>query len=133
MAVIGSFGDIIFSVSTKEVKTFDNMKWDSSAKYVEHDRHLRDPLLEFTGTNADKISFTMYFSIFLGVDPLWEIGKLLAMERKGIANYLVIGSKRYGRHKWVINGTPKDLERFDNKGRMMSAKCTINLVAYAER
>ncbi len=133
MAAIGSFGDTIFSVTRKQVNTFDKMKWNSSVKLSEHDRHLRDPLIEFTGTDADKISFSMYFSIFLGVDPLWEIGKLLAMERKGVINYLVIGSKRYGRHKWIISSTSKDLERFDNKGRMMIAKVTVNLVAYAER
>lgn len=133
MAIIGSLGNTVFIVTSKEVKTFDNMKWDSSAKYAEHDRHLKDPLLEFTGNDADRITFTMFFSIFLGVDPLWEIGKLLETERKGIANFLVIGSKRYGRHKWVIKSISKDLENFDNKGRMMIAKVSISLVAYAER
>lgn len=133
MAIIGSLGDTLFIVTSTTVQTFNNMKWDSSAKYAEHDRHLKDPLLEFTGNDADRITFDMFFSIFLGVDPLWEIGKLLATKRDAKANFLVIGSKRYGRHKWVIKNLTIDLKNFDNKGRMMIAKVSISLVAYAER
>lgn len=133
MATIGTLGDIVFSVSRKQVNTFDGLKWDSSAKYATHDRHLKDTLLEFVGTDADKISFSMYFSIFLGVDPMAEIVKLLNAERTGKVMRLVIGTKAYGKNKWVITGTSKDLERFDNKGNLLIAKVNVSLLAYAGR
>lgn len=133
MATIGTLGDILFSVSRETVKTFDNMKWDSSAKYATHDRHLKDVLLEFTGTDADTISFSIYFSAFLGVNPMQEITKLLDAERKGKVMRLIIGSKTYGKNKWVIEKTSKDLERFDNKGNLLVAKVSISLKAYAGR
>ena len=50
MAIVGTWGDIVFSVSRRQIKTFDGLKWDSGAKYATHDRHLKDPLLEITGT-----------------------------------------------------------------------------------
>lgn len=131
MAEIGSLGDTIFSVSPNQVKTFNDMNWESSASYSTHNRHLKDPILEFTGTNADTISFSMYFSAFLGVDPLGEIVKLLNAERNGKVMSLIIGPKKYGRHKWVITGTSKKLERFDTKGRLLSARVDIKLTAYA--
>lgn len=133
MAVIGTLGDIVFSVSRDEVKTFDGLKWDSSAKYATHERHLKNTLLEFTGTEADSISFNMQFSVFLGVNPMQEITKLLRAQRTGKIMRLVIGSKAFGRNKWVIEKLSKDLERFDNKGNLLSAKVSVSLREYAGR
>ncbi|MCF8018294.1 MAG: phage tail protein [Vallitaleaceae bacterium] len=133
MAVIGTLGDIVFSVSRDEVNTFDGMKWDSSAKYATHERHLKNTLLEFTGTEADSISFNMHFSVFLGVNPMQEIVKLLIAQRTGKIMRLVIGSKAYGRNKWVIEKLSKDLEKFDNKGNLLVAKVSVSLKEYAGR
>ncbi len=133
MATIGTLGDIVFSVSTSQVKTFDGLKWESSAQYATHNRHLKDVLLEYTGTDADKISFSMFFSAFLGVNPMTEITKLLDAERSGKVMRLVIGSKVYGKNKWVIDKTSKELEKFDNKGNLLIAKVNISLIAYAVR
>ena len=133
MATIGTLGDVVFAVSKNQVNTFDGLKWSSSAQYASHNRHLKDVLLEFTGTDADKITFSMYFSVFLGVDPMSEIIKLLTAERCGKVMRLVIGSKAYGKNKWVITGTSKDLERFDNKGNLLIAKVNVSLMAYAGR
>lgn len=133
MATIGTLGDIVFSVSRSQVKTFDGLKWDSSAKYATHDRHLKDVLLEYTGTDADTISFTMFFSVFLGVNPMGEITKLLNAERSGKVMRLVIGSKAYGKNKWVITKTSKDLETFDKRGNLLAAKVNVSLKAYAGR
>ena len=133
MATIGTLGDIVFSVSRNQVNTFDGLKWESSAQYAQHNRHLRDVLLEFTGTDADKISFSMFFSVFLGVNPLTEITKLLNAERNGRVMRLVIGTKAYGKHRWVITQTSKTLERFDNKGNLLMASVNVSLLAYAAR
>lgn len=109
------------------------MKWDSSVQYATHNRHLKDPLLEYTGTDLDTISFIMVFSAFLGVNPIAEITKLLNAERSGQIMRLVIGSKAYGKYKWVITKTSKDLERFDNKGNLITAKVSVSLKAYSWR
>lgn len=133
MAIIGTLGDVVFSVSRETVRTFDGLKWESGAKYAEHDRHLKDVLLEFTGTDADTISFTMTLSVFLGVNPITEITKILNAERTGKVMRLVIGSKAYGKDKWVITKSSKDLERFDNKGNLIVAKVSVSLMAYVRR
>lgn len=133
MAVIGTLGDIVFSVSRGQVKTFDGFKWDSSAQYATHNRHLMQPLLEFTGTDLDTITFSVVFSVFLGVNPMGEITKLLNAERAGKVMRLVIGRKAYGTYKWVITKTSKDLERFDNRGNLLHAKVSISLKMYPQR
>ena len=133
MATIGTLGNIVFSVSRNKVNTFDDLKWESSAQYATHNRHLRDVLLEYTGTDADKISFSMYFSVFLDVNPMTEITKLLNAERSGQVMRLVIGNKAYGKHRWVITGTSKALEHFDGRGNLLVASVNVSLMAYAGR
>ena len=81
MAKIGTFGKLSFIVSSNTVKTFDELKWDTSAKYATHDRHLKDDLLEFLGPEPEQITFKMKFSVFLGVNPLKAVNDLRGMVR----------------------------------------------------
>lgn len=97
MATIGTLGGVVFSVSTNKVKTFDDLKRTVSARYTSHNRHLKDTLLEFTGNDPDKITFTMSLSVFLGVDPQTEISNLQAAQRAGKIMHLVIGRQNYGK------------------------------------
>lgn len=131
MAKIGSLGGIVFSVSTNQVKTFDGLKRSGSAKFASHNRHLKDTLLEFTGNDPDKITFTMALSAFLGVNPKNEISKLRAAQRAGRIMRLVIGRQNYG--NWVINSLSIDYDRIDNKGNILIANVNVSLTAYAGR
>ncbi len=133
MGTLGTLGGIIFSVSNSKINTFDAMKWDSSARYATHDRHLKDILLEFVGEGADTISFSMYFSVFDGVNPITEIEKLLKAERSGEVMRLIIGGKPYGKSKWVIDKLSKDLQHWDGKGNLLIASVNVSLIAYAGR
>lgn len=133
MAIIGSWGGVVFAVSRKEIKTFTGLKWDSGAKYSTHDRHLKAPLLEFTGTDVESMTFSMFFSVFLGVNPMTEIAKLLSAMRKGEVHRLVIGPKAYGTNKWVITKLSNSLDRYDNRGNLLAAKVSVTMKSYAGR
>lgn len=133
MAVIGSWGDVVFAVSRNEIKTFTGLKWDSGAKYSTHDRHLKAPLLEFTGTDVESMTFSMFFSAFLGVNPMTEIAKLLTAMRRGEVHRLVIGPKAYGTNKWVITKLSNSLDRYDNRGNLLAAKVNVTMKSYAGR
>lgn len=131
MATIGSLGSVVFSVSSNQVKTFDDMKRSGSAKFASHNRHLKDTLLEFTGNDPDKITFSITLSVFLGVDPQSEISALWAAKRAGRIMRLVIGRKSYG--NWVINSLSEDYDRVDNKGNVLIANVSVSLTEYAGR
>lgn len=133
MALIGSWGDVTFAVSREVVKTFDGLKWDSGANYATHERHLKEPLLEFTGTEVESMSFKMFFSVFLGVNPLKEVTRLLQAMRKGEVNRLVIGPKAYGTNKWVITKLSNSLERYDSRGNLLVASVDVTMNSYAAR
>lgn len=133
MATIGSWGNIVFAVSRREIKTFTGLKWDSGVKYSTHDRHLKEPLLEFTGRDVESMTFSMFFSAFLGVNPMTEIAKLLTAMRKGEVHRLVIGPKAYGTNKWVITKVSNSLDRYDNRGNLLVAKVSVTMKSYAGR
>lgn len=133
MARIGSFGDLVFSVSDNMVRTFDGMNWDFSANYATHDRHIKDDLLEYMGPDIETISFSIAFSVFLGVNPSNEIKKLRAMVKEGYAERLVIGGNVYGSYKWVMQKGTVDFQRFDNKGNLWAAKAKVTLKEYPRR
>lgn len=133
MATIGSWGDITFSVSRQTVKTFDGLKWESGVKYATHDRHLKEPLLEFTGTDVESMTFTMFFSAFLGVNPIAEVSKMLKAMRRGEVHRLVIGPKAYGTNKWVITKLSNSLNRYDNRGNLLVAKVSVTMKSYSGR
>lgn len=133
MASIGSFGNLVFSVSANTVKTFDNMSWNFSANYTTHDRHIRADLLEFMGPEISEISLDMAFSAFNGINPMNEINRLKNMVNQGRAERLVIGGKVYGDYKWVIQKGTVDLKYFDKGGNLLAAKAQITLKEYPKR
>ncbi|MEA5057779.1 MAG: phage tail protein [Anaerotignum propionicum] len=133
MAIIGAWGDIVFEVSRKQVKTFNGLNWDGGAKFATHDRHLKEPILEFTGTENENMTFSMFFSAFLGVNPIIEVEKLFAAMRKGEVNRLIIGTKAYGTDKWVITKLSNALERYDNRGNLLVVKVNVTMKSYASR
>ena len=79
------------------------------------------------------MKFTMILTVFAGTNPLAEITKLLNMERSGTPNFLVIGNKGYGKGRWVIQKTKFDMQRFDNRGNLLEAKISVDLLAYPGR
>lgn len=132
MAQIGTLGDIVFSVSQKTVKTFEDLKIDSKTNYAKLTRHNKKPLLEFQYNDIDTASFSIYLSAFLGVNPLSMQDKIDKYRKQGKILSLVIGGKRYGT-KWVITSHSKDYQKFDNKGNLLIAKSTISIEEYPER
>lgn len=132
MAQIGTLGDIVFSVSQKTVKTFEDLKIDSKTNYAKLTRHNKKPLLEFQYNDIDTASFSIYLSAFLGVNPLSMQDKIDKYRKQGKILSLVIGGKKYGT-KWVITSHSKDYQKFDDKGNLLIAKSTISIEEYPER
>ncbi|MCL2563612.1 MAG: phage tail protein [Oscillospiraceae bacterium] len=128
--VIGSLGDVAFYVEPDKIKTIRRMSWNSSAKYSSHDRHMNRPKREFTGLDDDAIQFRMRLSAFLGVNPMDDIRKLFHYERSGTTLPLVVGTRAWGKFRWVILSQNRDIEQFDREGDLLAVDLNISLGAY---
>lgn len=74
--MIGSYGDIVFEVSSERVKTFRDFQIQRSAKYSEHAIHGRKALLEFTGLSPASLSINIRLDAGLGLNPKEELNML---------------------------------------------------------
>lgn len=127
---VGALGDIVFTVSPNKIQTITNVKQSGSAAYAEHQRHAGNTLLEFTGNNADTLSFEMTLAKELGADVETEIGKIAAAEKTGKILSLVIGKKSLGRYRWVIKSHTVNMKYFDKKNELIMAVVSVNLSEY---
>lgn len=130
---VGCLGDIAFQVSADTVRTISDMTWSGSANYATHSRHLADALVEFTGLAPDTISFDITLSAYLGVSPMADIVKIWDYERSGRALPLVLGSKAYGKYRWVIKSHKIKMQTFDGHGNLTSATVSLSLTECTER
>ncbi len=130
---IGCLGDIAFQVSADTVRTISNVTWSGSANYSTHSRHLTDALTEFTGLAPDEMTFDIVLSAYLGVDPMDDLVRLWEYERKGRALSLVIGSKTYGKYRWVIKSHKIRMQAFSGSGNVTTATVSISLLEYTKR
>jgi hypothetical protein len=55
------------------------------------------------------------------------------MERGAEVNRLIIGTKAYGKNKWVITDVGNQLKEYDNKGTLLLATVNVSLLAYPSR
>ena len=128
--MLGSWGNLVFSVSANFIKTFDDMKRTESARWAKHDIHLKKSKPEFTGIEQGRITFTMKFSASFGVNPMKEIDNLIRANRSGEAHTLIIGNKRFGLHKYYIASINTDLNFWENRGHLLSADVSITMEEY---
>lgn len=125
---VGSFGSVVFSVSPRKIETFKNLKRSGSVSFSEHKRHNGKSILEFTGINSEDISFSVTLSTELGIDVEKEIEKIIDIEKKGTAQYLVIGKKIYG--KFVLTKHSVTYKFHDKRGTPVVAELSLTLKEY---
>lgn len=127
---IGTLGEILFSISDRAIETIQNFVWSGSARYSTHQRHLANALTEFTGLDPDSITFDIYVSAYLGVNPMTEVVKIWNYERGGTAVPLTIGTHAYGKYRWSILSHKMKAQDFDETGDMTSATISLTLQEY---
>lgn len=128
--MIGVWGDVVFTVSLDEVKTFDNLKRTESARWSKHDIHGQKQKSELIGLDVGDITFNMHFSAFHGVNPRVEMDKLLWQVRRGEAHTLIIGVKRIGMNKWYIPNISENWNYVDNRGNLLTASLNVTMEEY---
>ena len=133
MAIIGCLGDIAFTVSASTMRVLNNFQWSGTAKYAVHQRHLGRGLVEFTGVDPDQISFDITLLAQLGVEPIREIEKIQKYKEQGKTLPLTLGTKVYGKYRWVITGHTVKAQHFDRRGDLFMATLSIKLQEYLRK
>lgn len=127
---LGYLGDIQFNVSSKQVLTFKDLNYSSSAKLHNHEIIGQKPLTEFLGCDLDKISLTIELNSTLGIDIKKQLATIKEYEQTGKPLEFVLGSEPLGLDKWQIENSSKDYDIIYANGACTSLKLDLNLVEY---
>lgn len=127
---VGALGEIVFQATEETIRTLDNWNWSGSARWAEHNRHNNHALTEFTGLDPDEISFSMYLSAFLGVDPMTDLKRLWDYERNGTPVALTVGDHAYGYYRWSVVSHRAAIETTDGTGNITSCTVQVSLKEY---
>ena len=125
----GAQRSVVFEASSEKFQTFENLEHKSSVSYAEHKRHMKKPLLEMTGLDADTVSFEMTLSVLLGGSPRKTHEKLYKMMKNGELLTFVVGTTAIGT-KWVITDVSKAFKTMYKDGRLISCEVSVSLKEY---
>lgn len=117
-----------------KVLTFDNLQREADGRWATHEITGQDrkPLLEFLGPGLTSLSFSVFLSATLGVNPTSEIKKFQQLRDQGIVCNLIIGGSVLSENKWALTKLSESLKTFDGSGNLMIAALNITLLEYVE-
>lgn len=130
MAIIATFGDLVFEVSQNKINTFDNLNRITEARYTKHAIKHQKPILEFDGPEADPITFDMILRVELGVNPVKELEKWRDYLKKGKRAVLIIGNRPFSNNAFVITKINENYKNIDNRGNVLSIEATVDMMEY---
>ena len=125
--MIGSFGDVVFEVSSERVRTFRDFQIQRSAKYSEHAIHGRKGLLEFSGLSASTASLNIRLDAGLGVNPKEELTALRDILNNHKALLFILDGEPQGDGLWVLESLSESYEIVDNKGAVIAVEVSLKL------
>lgn len=127
---IGSFGPILFEVSSQKIRTFRGLKRTTKARYSSHEVIGSKPVLEYVGPEIEELGFTMQFSAAWGLNPQEECKKIREICEKGEAYYFVLNNQTVGDNPWIIENISESVDTIDNNGRIVTTAIDVTLKEY---
>lgn len=130
MAIIGSYGEIVFEVSPNKTQTFNEFERTNSPRWQEHAVIGQKPILEFEGPGTDTISFKVLLRADLGVNPEEQLVKLRKFARWGQKALFIRGNKPISTNYWVIDSLRENHKHIDNLGNVLTIEVDLSLKEY---
>ena len=129
--MIGTLGrKIIFETNDSRVFTFDGMSREVSGRWAEHETLGTKPKAEFLGPANQTVTLPIRLSATLGVRPRDVLEAIEAMVESGTAEYLVIGTRPVGQHRFRLISSSETWDTVFNRGELVKANVTITLGEY---
>lgn len=125
---VGTFGDIIFTVSAYRLYLIDGVSRKSGARIEEHQVTGGKPRAEFIAPALTEISFTITLLAGHGVGPVAEAERLRGICERGEVHRLMIGGRNLG--KFLLTEVSDDWEKSMGDGRVTVAKVKVSFKEY---
>ena len=113
---------VSFAVFDSHVETIKNMVQNVSARYTTHQRAGGPALTEFTGTDAQTITFDIELAAYLGVNP--------TKERERLQECVLSGTTLPFSYRWVIKSVKFKTLHTDAFGTPTWITASVSLLEY---
>lgn len=132
MALVGTFGVLMFECSRRRVHTFTNLRVTNQNRFATHDVHLQMPILEFTGPGLTEVNFRMNFNTQWGSEPTLSLLALRTYVRTGMVAPLLVGMRpiTMGFNLFVCTAVEEEHKWFDGGGSLFGAAVDVTLKEY---
>jgi hypothetical protein len=132
VALVGTFGVLIFEASGSRVHTFSDLTVSTQNRFAQHDVHLEMPILEYTGPGLTEVNFKINFNKQWGSDPIASLLILRAYLKWGFISPLLVGMRpvTIGFNLFVCTQVNEEHKFFDAKGRLFGAAVDVQLREY---
>ena len=124
--MIGTLGDIAFTVSAEKVLTFQSLSRSRAGRYHQHQVIFQKAKLEFLGEELGSIQLPIRLDVGLGINPKAEIDRIAEYITAGSRLALIVGGTFHG--DWVIEKSDETWERVDNRGNLLVASVNLSLL-----
>jgi Phage P2 GpU len=132
MAIVGTFGGLLFECSGLRVHTFSDMHVSTENRFAQHDVHLEMPILEYVGPGLTDVEFAMNFNTQWGAEPTASLVILRAYLKWGFVAPLLVGLRpvTIGTNLFVCVRVGEEHKWFDGKGALFGASVVVGLKEY---
>lgn len=132
MALVGTFGVLVFEASGMRVHTFSDLNVSTENRFAQHDVHLEVPILEYIGPGLADVNFHMNFNKQWGSDPLESLLILRAYIKFGFVSPLLVGMRplTLGANMFVCTRVNEEHKFFDKGGVLFGAAVDVQLKEY---
>ena len=131
MATIGQWGKTIkFSVNSKKIFTFQDLKRDTGARWATHNIIKKRPRKEYLAPEPQTITMKIVLDARHGVHPRKTLYNIRVASYHGDCNYLYIKGKKFCNHKLYIESVSEAWEEVWNKGELVRASVNITFSEY---
>ena len=132
MALVGTFGALIFETSGMRVHTFSDLNVSTENRFAQHDVHLEMPVLEYIGPGLTEVNFAMNFNTQWGSEPTASLLILRGYLRWGFISPLLVGMRpvTLGFNMFVCTRVDEEHKFFDSAGVLFGAAVQVQLREY---
>lgn len=130
MSSLGSFGSVLFAVSSEKVLTWLSLQRGQAGRFARHEVLEGKPLLEFLGPSLDSFDLSIRLDANLGVDPEQVMEELRGYATSGEEQALILGGRHVGRY--CLLEVREQWTRHDGQGAPSTIFADLRLEEYVD-
>lgn len=128
---IGSYGGLVFTVSSWRVLTPSEIKGSTSSEWASHSLFGQKEKSEYTGPGLQSYRFKLVLSSQFGVNPRKTLDALKEQCEQGMIDFFILNNAPVSQNPFMLVGVSDDWKSLHRFWGLKSCEVEIDLKEYA--